>query len=191
MLAILPGSRRKEIRRILPTLCDVVERVRSAKPDTQFVLPAAANLDRGLIEEILGHHQIRLLHGETYNVLRYARAAIVASGTATLEAALLGTPEVIVYRVSPIEAWFLDKFFLKVRLFGIVNIILGHEVVPELFQDKFTSERVTDAAMKLMDDVWLQSQIRANYETLRRQLGGGKVAERVASAVAEAINLEQ
>jgi lipid-A-disaccharide synthase len=132
-----------------------------------------------------------LLHGETYNVLRYSRAAIVASGTATLEAALLGTPEVIVYRVSPIEAWFLDKFFLKVRLFGIVNIILGHEVVPELFQDRFTPELVTAAAMKLMDDVWLQSQIRANYETLRRQLGGGKVAERVVSAVAEAINLEQ
>ena len=191
MLAILPGSRRKEIRRILPTLCDVVERIRSAKPDTQFVLPAAPNLDRGLIEEILGNHPIRLLHGETYNVLRYSRAAIVASGTATLEAALLGTPEVIVYRVSPIEAWFLDKFFLKVRLFGIVNIILGHEVVPELFQDRFTPELVTAAAMKLMDDVWLQSQIRANYETLRRQLGGGKVAERVVSAVAEAINLEQ
>src|SRR4030095_1318990 len=166
------------------------ERIRGAKPDTQFVLPAAANLDRGLIEGILGNHPIRLLHGEHSTVLRCARAAIVASGTATLEAALLGTPEVIVYRVSPIEAWFLDKFFLKVRLFGIVNIILGHEVVPELFQDRFTPELVTEAAMKLMDDVWLQSQIRANYETLRRQLGGGKVAERVASAVAEVVNLE-
>jgi lipid-A-disaccharide synthase len=191
VLAILPGSRSKEIRRILPTLCDVVERIRSAKPETQFLLPAAPNLDRGLIEEIVGHHPIRLLHGETYNVLRYARAAIVASGTATLEAALLGTPEVIVYRVSPIEAWFLDKFFLKVRLFGIVNIILGHEVVPELFQDRFTPELVSEAAMKLMDDVWLQSKIRANYETLRRQLGGSKVAERVADVVAEVVTLEQ
>jgi lipid-A-disaccharide synthase len=76
-------------------------------------------------------------------------------------------------------------------LFGIVNIILGHEVVPELFQTRFTPELVTEAAMKLMDDVWLQSKIRANYETLRRQLGGGKVAERVANAVAEAVNLEQ
>jgi lipid-A-disaccharide synthase len=191
ILTLLPGSRRKEIRHILPTLCTVVERIRAAKPDTQFVLPAAPNLDRGLIEGIVGSHPIRLVYSETYNALRYARAAIVASGTATLEAALLGTPEVIVYRISPLEAWFLDKFFLKVRLFGIVNIILGHEVVPELFQDKFTPELVSAAALKLMDDVWLQSRIRANYETLRRQLGGGKVAERVANAVAEAVNLEQ
>ena len=115
----------------------------------------------------------------------------MASGTATLEAALLGTPEVIVYRISPVEAWFLGKFFLKVRLFGIVNIILGEEVVPELFQNRFTPELVSQAAMKLMEDVWWQSRIRGNYETLRRQLRGGKVAERVANAVAGAINPEQ
>ena len=190
ILAILPGSRQKEIRHILPTLCEVVDRVRAAKPDTQFVLPAAPNLDRELIDGIVGSHPIKVVQGDTYNVLRYSRAAIVASGTATLEAALLGTPEVIVYRISPVEAWFLGKFFLKVRLFGIVNIILGEEVVPELFQDKFTPELVSAAALKLLDDVWLQSRIRGNYETLRRQLRGGKVAERVASAVAGTINLE-
>ena len=190
VLAILPGSRQKEIRHILPTLCEVVDRVRQAKPETQFVLPAAPNLDRALIDSIVGDRPIKVVQGDTYNVLRYSRAAIVASGTATLEAALLGTPEVIVYRISPVEAWFLGKFFLKVRLFGIVNIILGEEVVPELFQDKFTPELVSDAALRLLDDVWLQSRIRGNYETLRRQLRGGKVAERVASAVAEAVNLE-
>jgi lipid-A-disaccharide synthase len=191
IVAILPGSRKKEIRHILPTLCEVTERIRAARPDTQFVLPAAPNLDRSVIDRIIGNHQIKVIQGDTYNAVKYARAAIVASGTATLEAALLGTPEVIVYRISPVEAWFLGKFFLKVRLFGIVNIILGEEVVPELFQDRFTAELVSEATMKLMDDVWLQSRIRGNYETLRRQLGGGKVAERVASAVAEAINLEQ
>ena len=154
------------------------------------MLPAAPNLDRALIDSIVGDRPIKVVQGDTYNVLRYSRAAIVASGTATLEAALLGTPEVIVYRISPVEAWFLGKFFLKVRLFGIVNIILGEEVVPELFQDKFTPELVSDAALRLLDDVWLQSRIRGNYETLRRQLRGGKVAERVASAVAGAVNLE-
>jgi len=190
-IAILPGSRKKEIRHILPTLCEVVDRIRAAKPGTQFVLPAAPNLDRTLIDNIVGSRRIRILQGDTYNALRYSRAAIVASGTATLEAALLGTPEVIVYRISPIEAWFLGHFFLKVRLFGIVNIILGEEVVPELFQDRFTAELVSEAAIRLLDDVWLQSKIRGNYETLRRQLRGGKVAERVADAVAGVINLEQ
>jgi lipid-A-disaccharide synthase len=191
MMALLPGSRKKEIRHILPTLCDVAERILAAKPYTQFVLPAAANLDRGLIEGLVGSHPIRIVQNDTYNALRYSRAAIVASGTATLEAALLGTPEVIVYRISPIEAWFLGRFFLKVRLFGIVNIILGEEVVPELFQHRFTPDLVTEAAMKLMDDVWLQSKIRGNYEILRRQLGGGNVAERVASAVVRAINIKR
>jgi lipid-A-disaccharide synthase len=191
IMAILPGSRKKEIRHILPTLCEVVDRISASKSDTQFVLPAAPNLDRALIDGIVKDRPIRIVQGDTYNALRYARAAIVASGTATLEAALLGTPEVIVYSISPIEAWFLGKFFLKVRLFGIVNIILGEEVVPELFQNRFTPELVTEAAMSLLDDVWLQSKIRGNYETLRRQLRGGKVAERVANAVAGVVNLEQ
>ena len=191
ILAILPGSRKKEIRHILPTLCEVADRILTSKPETQFVLPAAPNLDRSLIDKIVGNRRIKIIQGDTYNTLKYARAAIVASGTATLEAALLGTPEVIVYRISPVEAWFLGKFFLKVRLFGIVNIILGEEVVPELFQNRFTPELVSQAAMKLMEDVWWQSKIRGNYETLRRQLRGGKVAERVANAVAGAINPEQ
>jgi lipid-A-disaccharide synthase len=191
LMAILPGSRKKEIRHILPTLCEVVDRILVAKPDIQFVLPVAPNLDRSLVEGIVGNHRITVISGDTYNALRYARAAIVASGTATLEAALLGTPEVIVYRISAVEAWFLGKFFLRVRLFGIVNIIMGEEIVPELFQDRFTADLVSKAAIKLIDDVWLQSKIRGNYETLRRQLRGGKVAERVAAAVAGAISREQ
>ena len=73
---------------------------------------------------------------------------------------------------------------MKVRLFGIVNIILGEEVVPELFQDKMTPEAVARMALRLMDDVWVQSRIRGNYEKLRRQLGTGNAAERVAEAVA-------
>src|SRR5262245_12438239 len=125
IVAILPGSRRKEIRYILPTLCQVAERILAAKPDTPFVLPAAPNLDRQLIDATIANRPITVVSNDTYNALRYARAAIVASGTATLEAALLGTPEVIVYRIPSAEAWLLDKFLLKVRMFGIVNIILG------------------------------------------------------------------
>ena len=112
---------------------------------------------------------------------------MVASGTATLETALLSTPEVIVYRISG-ATWFLGKFLLKVRMFGIVNIILGEEVVPELFQDKFTAQTVSQITIRLMDDVWMQSRIRGKYELLRRQLGKGKVADRVADVVAASIS---
>jgi len=187
ILAMLPGSRKKEIRYILPTMCEVARRIREQKPETQVVLPAAPNLDRRQMDEIILKHPIKVVVNDTYNAIRYSRAAVVASGTATLETALLGTPEVIVYRISPFEAWFLKKFVLRVRIFGIVNIVLGEEVVPELFQDKFTPELVTAATLRLMDDVWLQSKIRGNYEMLRRKLSGGKVAERVAEAVARVI----
>ena len=183
IVALLPGSRKKEVRYILPTLCEAAALIALEKKDTQFVLPLASSLERSLIDEIVKGRSITVVAGETYNAVRYARAAIVASGTATLETALLGTPEVIVYRISA-ATWFLGKFMLKVRMFGIVNIILGEEVVPELFQDKFTPEMVSKVTIKLMDDVWMQSKIRGNYERLRRQLGGGKVADKVAEAVA-------
>ena len=190
IVALLPGSRRKEVRYILPTLCQTAEKIALRKPGTQFVLPMAPGLDRGFIENFVKERPITIVADETYNAIRYSRAAIVASGTATLETALLGTPEVIVYRISR-ATWFLGKFLLKVRLFGIVNIILGEEVVPELFQDKMTSEEVTRTALRLMDDVWMQSKIRGNYERLRRQLGTGKVAERVVEAVAAVISSGQ
>jgi len=186
IVALLPGSRRKEVRYILPTLCRAADIITEKKPDVQFVLPMAAGLDRELLESIVKDRPITIVTGDTYNAIRYARAAIVASGTATLETALLGTPEVIVYRISA-ATWLLGKFLLRVRLFGIVNIILGEEVVPELFQDRMTPEEVSKTALRLMDDVWMQSRIRGNYEKLRRQLGRGNVAERVVEAVAAVI----
>src|SRR5690606_7183662 len=149
----------------------------------QFVVPLAAGIDRRLLENIIRSQPLQIIENDTYNAIRYARAAVVASGTATLETALLGTPEVIVYRISG-ATWFLGRFLLKVRLFGIVNIILGEEVVPELFQDRFTPENVARTTIRLMDDVWVQSRIRGNYERLRRSLGGGNVPERVVDAVA-------
>jgi lipid-A-disaccharide synthase len=190
IVTLLPGSRRKEVRYILPTLCKAAERIAMQKPDTQFVIPIAPGLDRRLIQNIVQGRPITLLSNETYNAVRYSRAAIVASGTATLETALLGTPEVIVYRISR-ATWFLGKFLLRIRLFGIVNIILGEEVVPELFQDKMTPDDVSETAIRLMDNVWIQSRIRGNYERLRRQLGLGNVAERVVDAVSGVVSSAQ
>jgi lipid-A-disaccharide synthase len=190
LVAILPGSRRKELRYILPTLCQAVDRILAARPGTQFVLPVASGLSVEFVEGFLGGRPIRLVSGDTYDAIRYSRAAIVASGTATLEAALLGTPEVIVYRIGR-ATWFLGKFLLKVRMFGLVNIILGEEVVPELYQEKMTPESVAAVTLKLMDDVWMQARIRGNYEKLRRGLGRGNVADRVVGTVSGLLNSRQ
>jgi lipid-A-disaccharide synthase len=186
IVALLPGSRRKEVRFILPTLCETAKLISKQKPDTQFVLPMASGLHRRSVEDIIRSQPITIVTNDTYNAVRYARAAIVASGTATLETALLGTPEVIVYRISQ-ASWLVGKALLKVRLFGIVNIILGEEVVPELFQERMTPEEVSKITLRLMDDVWVQSRIRGNYEKLRRQLGSGNVSDRVVEAVAKLI----
>ena len=186
IVALLPGSRRKEVRFILPTLCETAKLISKQKPDTQFVLPMASGLHRRSVENIVRSQPITIVTNDTYNALRYARAAVVASGTATLETALLGTPEVIVYRISQ-ASWLVGKALLKVRLFGIVNIILGEEVVPELFQERMTPEEVSKITLRLMDDVWVQSRIRGNYEKLRRQLGSGNVSDRVVDAVAKLI----
>jgi lipid-A-disaccharide synthase len=188
IVAMLPGSRRKEVRFILPPLCEVSAMIREKKPDTQFVLPVAAGLDVRMLEDVIQDRPIVIVKNDTYNAIRYSRAAIVASGTATLETALLGTPEVIVYRISP-GSWLVGKMFINVRFYGIVNIILGEEIVPELFQDRMTPEQVTTTTLRLMDDVWVQSRIRGNYEKLRRQLGAGNVAERVVDAVAKLIQV--
>jgi len=187
IVAILPGSRRKELRYILPTLCLAIDRILEKRPGTQFVLPLASGLTVDFVKSFLGGRQIRIVTGDTYDAIRYSRAAIVASGTATLETALLGTPEVIVYRIGR-ATWFLGKFLLKTRMFGLVNIILGEEVVPELYQDRMTPDSVAGMTLKLMDDVWTQSQIRGNYEKLRRKLGRGNVADKVAAAVASSVS---
>ena len=187
LVALLPGSRKKELRYILPTLVGGVDRILEKKPETQFVLPVASGLSEDFVRRFIGNRPIRLTAGDTYDAIRYSRAAIVASGTATLETALLGTPELIVYRIGR-ATWLLGKLLLRIRMFGLVNIILGEEVVPELYQDRMTPDNIADITIKLMDDVWTQSQIRGNYERLRRQLGGGKVAIKVADAVYRTVN---
>ena len=183
IIALLPGSRRKELRYILPTLCRAADRILERRPESQFVLPVAPGLPRGLVQKLLGACPISIVVGDTYEAIRYSRVAIVASGTATLETALLGTPEVIVYRIGR-ATWWVGKALLRVRMFGLVNIILGEEIVPELFQDRMTPENVARETLRLMDDVWAQARIRNHYERLRRQLGGGDVAARVADVVA-------
>ena len=182
IVAILPGSREKEIQFILPTLCRAVDLMLKHKPGIQFVMPVAPGLELDFVRRFIGSRPVCLVSGDNYDAVRHSCAAVVASGTATLETALLGTPQVIVYRIGK-ATWLLGKILLKVRMFGLVNIILGKEIIPELYQDRMTPENVASIILKMMDDVWMQSEIRGSYEELRRELGTGGVADRVATAV--------
>jgi lipid-A-disaccharide synthase len=154
-IAILPGSRRKEFRLNLPT---IIEAVRLLGKDFQFILPVASTLDSKWVHDQLCFDSgvaksgpFIALTSDARASLYHSRAGIVASGTATVEAALMGTPFVMVYRVSPLT-YALGKPRVKVPYFGMVNLIAGEEVVPELVQHKFTAENIVAEMRKIIPD---------------------------------------
>ena len=146
-ITIMPGSRVKEVRLNLPTMLDAATLLGAG---FEFLLPVAPTLDRELLEQSTQGRGITLV-SEALPALHHARAAVVASGTATVEAAMMATPFVMVYRVSALT-YRLGKPRIKVPYFAMVNLIAGEKVVPELVQDDFTAERVVARLKELVSD---------------------------------------
>jgi lipid-A-disaccharide synthase len=151
-ITLMPGSRVKEVRMNLPT---ILEAAGQLGIDYQFLLPVAPTLDRAFLQTLIerttpGKQNITLVP-ESLPALRHARAGIIASGTATVEAAMMRTPFVMVYRVSPLT-YLLGKPRVKVPRFAMVNLIAGEEVVPELVQHDFTAENVVAQIKKILPD---------------------------------------
>jgi len=198
VVGVLPGSRAQEIAGTLPVLKPVAARIAAAHPGVRFVLAAAPIARRataeagsahsgkdaaGLIETAARSAPVfQVVHGDPYAVMRAADLLLVASGTATLEAALLGTPMVVCYRFSRLtEAWV--RLLTLVPWISLPSIVLGRAVVPELYQRTFTVERVTDAALGLLaSPAALESQ-RAAFRELAGLLGEPGVGTRAARAV--------
>jgi lipid-A-disaccharide synthase len=146
-IALMPGSRVKEVRMNLPT---ILEAVAQLGPAYEFLLPVAPTLDREFVNKLIGTHRIALVP-EALPALWHSRAGIVASGTATVEAAVMGTPFVMVYRVSPLT-YILGKPRVKVPHFAMVNLIAGEEIVPELVQHDFTAQNVVIRLDEILPD---------------------------------------
>ncbi|RMF92348.1 MAG: lipid-A-disaccharide synthase, partial [Nitrospinota bacterium] len=144
IVGILPGSRRHEINYMLPIMVRAAQQIRTSMPAVQFLLPLAPTLTPAAVLPHLTPNLggMRVLEGETYPVMQVADFLIVASGTATLEAGLFQTPMVIVYRGHPLSA-LIAWFLLRVKHVGLVNLVAGTEVVPELLQFRMTPERIT------------------------------------------------
>ena len=192
VIGVLPGSRAQEIAGTLPVLRQVAAQIAAAHRGARFVLAAAplvasgASTVRnvgGLIEKVGGSvPPIQVVHGETYAVMRAADLLLVTSGTATLEAALLGTPMVVCYRFSRLtEAWV--RLLTLVPWISLPSIVLGRAVVPELYQRTFTVERVTEAALGLLGSPAALDAQRAAFRELRGLLGEPGVGARAARAV--------
>jgi lipid-A-disaccharide synthase len=146
-ITLMPGSRVKEVRMNLPTILEAAARL---GPDYEFLLPVAPTLDRASLMRLIGKQSITLVP-ESLPALWHSRAGIIASGTATVEAAMMRTPFVMVYRVSPLT-YLLGKPRVKVPRFAMVNLIAGEEVVPELVQQDFTARNVVAQIKKILPD---------------------------------------
>lgn len=183
LVTILPGSRAGELAHHLPVLHETCARIHAKKP-AQFVVAAAhPNIAEQIRGGWPGGLRLRIVEGETYNALAAADAAIVSSGTATVEAALLNVPMVVVYRVSPLTAT-LAKPLVRTPYFAMVNLIAEKQVVPELVQSDFTPEKVAGETLRLLQDPNARASQREGLLEVRRRLGPPGAVERAAELIA-------
>ena len=183
-VAILPGSRTNEVAKILPDLVAAAALIRTAVPDVQFVIARAPNLADDLFEPLRRANIPRavVVEGDTDTVLASADVTLTASGTATVQAALHNTPMVIVYRVSPLT-YMLGRRLLTIDTFGMVNLIAGSKIVPELIQRDFTPEAVAREAISMLTDASRAAHIREGLRDVRKKLGSVGASHRAAKAI--------
>jgi lipid-A-disaccharide synthase len=185
MVALLPGSRHKELVRILPPMLDAVDQLVRQRPDVQPLIVVAPSRRRNEVTGILSARSqkppLTIVEHETREALAAADAAAVASGTATLEAALLGTPMVIVYKESSIN-WHTLGRLITVDHYGLVNLIAGQRLVTELMQDELTGERLCEEIVGLLDPVQNQ-KMRSQLHEIKNQLGESEASERAARSI--------
>ena len=187
LITVLPGSRAGELAHHLPVLQESCARIHARTP-SQFFIAAAHAKDVEPLKSGWPHGlKLRVLAGETYNALAAADAAIVSSGTATVEAALLDVPMVVVYRVSPLTAT-LAKPLVRTPYFAMVNLIGERKVVPELVQDDFTPEKVSAEILRLLLDPNARAASRAGLAEVRNRLGPPGAVERAADAIARLLD---
>jgi lipid-A-disaccharide synthase len=171
VIALLPGSRNKEVGFNLPPMLEAVKILRERRPELQFVLAAAPHLRPGALQPA-SPAGVTVLEGVTREVLSAARVAIVASGTATVETALTLTPMVVVYRLSALT-YALGKPLVGVSNYAMVNLIAGRVVVPELIQSDFTAARVAEEALRVLEEGGPRAEMLRSLEEVREKLGKG------------------
>jgi lipid-A-disaccharide synthase len=179
-VAILPGSRPNEVSRILPDLIAAAVEIRRRAPEAQFLLARAPNLDDGAFRSLPS--DIIVIENETDAILAAADVVLTASGTATVQTALHGAPMVIVYRVSPLTYRLLRRL-VTVESVGMVNLIAGEKIVPELIQNGFTPSAVAAEAVSMLTDRERATRIRAGLARVREKLGGAGASRRAAEAI--------
>lgn len=187
IVAILPGSRHAELAQHMPVIREACLRIHEQRP-AQFVIAAAAHSN---VNELQSRWPaaltVRVVENQTYNALAAADAAIVSSGTATVEAALLNAPMVVVYRVTPLTA-LLAKPLVRTSYFSMVNLIAERRVVAELIQKDFTPSKLAQEVLRLLNDPRAREDLRAGLAEVRQRLGPPGAVDRAADAIVQLLS---
>jgi lipid-A-disaccharide synthase len=181
LVSVLPGSRRGEAARHLPPLLDAVGRLYREQA-ASFMLPASATTGVDFFQERIGGAPIQVIDGESWDSIAHADLALAASGTVTVEAALLGTPMVTFYKVTA-ASWLMGRMLVRVPFYSMVNLIAGRAVVPELMQSNLTGERLAAEAHRLLRDDAARAQMRSDLAEVAARLASQTSPMARASAI--------
>lgn len=177
VVAVLPGSRKQEITKMLATMTQMESRF----PDYQFILAGAPSQPDSFYEEILGDSRMKMVSNRTYDLLSISEAALVTSGTATLETALFDVPEVVCYRSSALS-YYIGRLLVKVKFISLVNLIMDRTVVTELIQNDFNPDRLELELIRILNTEHRQ-QLLDDYQLLKEKLGGGGASDKTADLI--------
>lgn len=189
LIGLLPGSRKGEVEKLLPTMLEAAEKIHAAMPNTQFVIPRASTVKPEIIDHLLtmAQVQVKVVDAFRYNVRSAMDFAIVASGTATLETGLLGCPMVIIYRAHYLS-WLIGKSLVKIPYIGLINIVAGDMVVPELLQEQCTPENIAEHVLRILGDPREVERVKYQLEKIKEKMGGAGASEKVATIVLSLAN---
>lgn len=180
IIALLPGSRKQEIGTMLPIMLQTIPHF----PEYQFVIAGVNSIGGEFYAKLTGNINIPIVYHQTYNLLSAATAALVTSGTATLETALFQVPEVVCYKANYIS-YRLAKYFIKIKYISLVNLIMDKPVVKELIQHELNKNNLVSELQKLLLDEAYKSNIIKEYRLLKEKLGGSGASKRAADVIAE------
>ncbi len=186
VVALLPGSRSGELSRNLPCMLQSAERIATAKPNCQFVLPTAPTLERHTVDEALLNSRVpvTVVEANTQLAVRAANAVVTASGTATLEVALLGTPMAIVYIVNKINYAIMSRL-IQIDKIGLVNIVSGKSIVKEFVQDAAQPDAIASEVLRMLDDDQYREEMLYELTLVKQKMGEGGASSNVASLITQ------
>lgn len=184
VILLLPGSRQQEIVNLLPVMLETAEKIAEQVPNCQFFLPIASTISQEMLQNIINRYRVRVVLTEknTYDLMNIGDVAIAASGTVTLEAAILNLPTVVIYKVAALT-YALGKIVVKIPYISLPNIVAGRKIVPELLQYAVTADNIASEILPILTEPTVRASIQEDLMEMRGKLGSEGAVERVAHEI--------